>query len=261
MYDLNLVLKFDWGAWEEGKEILNSGEQNFFALEPVTLCKLLTALIRTDRFMDGTLVSNFVNGTIIKIIKALQDNYKMTATSETSNAKSVNLTEHQEKFIWLVYGECRLYDEVSKILGVERKTITKWESDKDATEFIKLKQYVSALRKTFKTKGIKGDFNSFMNWMQKMEKDKKCTYCGITEFKLDQLWEIERKNGNKLTKRTRGKKLELDRKRPNTKYDELDNIVWACYWCNNAKTDTFTHEEFLEVGKVISQIWKDRLLE
>ncbi len=39
-------------------------------------------------------------------------------------------------------------------------------------------------------------------------------------------------------------------------YDQLNNVVLACYWCNNAKTDTFTYEEFKEVGKVFANIWK-----
>jgi 5-methylcytosine-specific restriction endonuclease McrA len=65
---------------------------------------------------------------------------------------------------------------------------------------------------------------------------------------------------NSPTKRidTRGKKLEFDRKISDASYDDLNNIVLACYWCNNAKTDTFTHEEFKEVGKVFANIWKNR---
>jgi 5-methylcytosine-specific restriction endonuclease McrA len=47
---------------------------------------------------------------------------------------------------------------------------------------------------------------------------------------------------------------------PDLLYDETNNIVLACYWCNNAKTDTFTYEEFLRVGKVFAEIWKERLL-
>jgi hypothetical protein len=52
---------------------------------------------------------------------------------------------------------------------------------------------------------------------------------------------------------------ELDRKEPNQSYDNIDNLVFACYWCNNAKTDTFTADEFKEVGKVFSLIWQKKL--
>jgi len=42
------------------------------------------------------------------------------------------------------------------------------------------------------------------------------------------------------------------------KYDELQNIVWCCYWCNNAKSNFFTKDEFApiakEIGKAIKKI-------
>jgi hypothetical protein len=39
-----------------------------------------------------------------------------------------------------------------------------------------------------------------------------------------------------------------------------DNCVMAFYWCNNAKTDEFTEEEFKAVGKTIAGIWEKRQL-
>ena len=68
-------------------------------------------------------------------------------------------------------------------------------------------------------------------------------------------------SGRLTTKRiaTRGRKLELDRKQPELEYKDFDNIVFACYWCNNTKTDIFTEEEFKKVGEVFNEIWKDRL--
>jgi len=33
----------------------------------------------------------------------------------------------------------------------------------------------------------------------------------------------------------------------------------VCYWCNNAKTDEFTEEEFSKIGREIRNIWDDRL--
>lgn len=94
---------------------------------------------------------------------------------------------------------------------------------------------------------------------QYLELKNACHYCGITEAELEQLWKIEEANGKSLTKRGRGKKLELDRIDPNAEYAITNNLVLACYWCNNAKTDTFTGDEFKEVGKVFRQIWDKRL--
>jgi len=82
-----------------------------------------------------------------------------------------------------------------------------------------------------------------------------CHYSGISYEKIDQLC----KKDPELTKRGRGRKLELERLEPNEKYSNLGNLVFSCYWCNNAKTDTFTEEEFKKVGAVIKGIWEERL--
>ncbi|MBK9357019.1 MAG: hypothetical protein IPN08_06465 [Bacteroidales bacterium] len=82
----------------------------------------------------------------------------------------------------------------------------------------------------------------------------KCAYCGITIPMI-----LELANNQLLNKKNyRGWSLEIDRKDSNREYTP-DNCVMACYWCNNAKTDEFTHEEFKEVGKMINKIWADRL--
>lgn len=82
----------------------------------------------------------------------------------------------------------------------------------------------------------------------------KCEYCNINEEDIDDL-----ADHLKLWKKShRGWSLEIDRKDSNYEYTK-NNCVMACYWCNNAKTDEFTHEEFRKVGKVIKKIWADRL--
>ena len=73
--ELNIVPEFDWTNWNKGNEILNSLEQDFEKLTSVTLCKLLTAIVRQDRFFTGFLISNFDNGIILKIIKSLERNF------------------------------------------------------------------------------------------------------------------------------------------------------------------------------------------
>lgn len=98
-------------------------------------------------------------------------------------------------------------------------------------------------------------FSAFQSWLT--SQDKKCFYCGITEEQIQKLLDRNLLTTKRLA--TRGRKLELDRKQSELSYDNLDNIVLSCYWCNNAKTDTFTHEEFLEIGKAFSKIWQQRL--
>ena len=68
---------------------------------------------------------------------------------------------------------------------------------------------------------------------------------------------LSRYGGKFYGGRTRGKKLEVDR-RDNEKGYTLENCVLACSICNNAKSDKFTGEEFKKVGKSIEQIWSSR---
>ena len=55
----------------------------------------------------------------------------------------------------------------------------------------------------------------------------------------------------------RGQILEIDRKDNNLEYN-MANCVLACAICNMAKSDKFTYYEFLKVGDVIRQVWKER---
>ena len=61
-----------------------------------------------------------------------------------------------------------------------------------------------------------------------------------------------------MTKRINRVTLEVDQLNPNGGYVQ-GNIVWACSWCNNAKTDTFTEIEFKNIACGINQAWNNRL--
>ncbi|QNK64811.1 hypothetical protein H7F33_10165 [Pedobacter sp. PAMC26386] len=101
-------------------------------------------------------------------------------------------------------------------------------------------------------------FNEFQNWF-KMEKFiKGCHYCGTSNEKSFELYQLQRTGLRPDATRggKRGKRLELDRKDPFKSYDDLDNVVWCCYWCNNAKSNFFTAEEFMLVAKAIGEAIK-----
>jgi hypothetical protein len=93
------------------------------------------------------------------------------------------------------------------------------------------------------------DFNSLIT-------NTSCSYCGIT---LDQIEELGA-NGELHNKRseTRGYTLEIDRKEPNLEYTK-DNCCMSCYWCNNAKTDEFSVEDFKEIARGINAVWNQRM--
>lgn len=82
-----------------------------------------------------------------------------------------------------------------------------------------------------------------------------CEYCGITLEQISLLAENLKIKGKALNRRY---SLEIDRISPNQEYT-LENIAMACYWCNNAKTDEFTREEFKPIADGIREVWNRRL--
>lgn len=161
------------------------------------------------------------------------------------------MKEKQKKFLELAIIEQKTFDEISNILKIERVLVSEWWE-----ELKKEREYLSNLRKIWKAKFKEtktASFWKFKEWFESAEK--KCYYCGITESQISLLF----KKGNLYTKRNRGSKLEIDRKEPDLDYDNIENLVFSCYWCNNAKTDTFTSEEFKQIGLEIGKVWKNRL--
>lgn len=71
--ELGITPDFDWMAWEEGKDLLNYEDTNYSELDTETLCKLLTVIIRADRFAEGYLVSKFRDGTVLNIVNGLKN--------------------------------------------------------------------------------------------------------------------------------------------------------------------------------------------
>uniref|UniRef100_UPI00321643B9 DUF6508 domain-containing protein n=1 Tax=uncultured Draconibacterium sp. TaxID=1573823 RepID=UPI00321643B9 len=55
----NLSPTFNWTDWQEGKDYLKNPVTNYSDLEINTLRKLLTVIIRINRFNDGYLVNRF----------------------------------------------------------------------------------------------------------------------------------------------------------------------------------------------------------
>lgn len=74
VYDLGIIVIFDWMSWQEGEAMLKDKNTDYTRLDSVTLCKLLTAIVRNDRFVDGYLISCFEEEIIEKIIKGLKVN-------------------------------------------------------------------------------------------------------------------------------------------------------------------------------------------
>ncbi len=82
-------------------------------------------------------------------------------------------------------------------------------------------------------------FEVFLEWYR--NQDRKCYYCQTSEELLKNLF----KNGvfNPKKKAWTKGSLQIEKRDPNVEYSE-DNCVLACVFCNNAKSDLMTDEEF-----------------
>lgn len=138
--------------------------------------------------------------------------------------------------------------------------IKKWYKSERYSEIQDLKNFLSnKLKQQCKNSNFEFSYTNeqlydLFQWYESAPKI--CAYCGLPENKLEELNKLP----NHINKRYphRGTSLEIDRKQSQLAYINIENLVLACYWCNNAKTDTFTHSEFSKIGIVIKEIWTQR---
>jgi 5-methylcytosine-specific restriction endonuclease McrA len=133
-----------------------------------------------------------------------------------------------------------------KIKDYDRK-ISKWYKEYAELKVRLLKAYTNHFKVMF-------PLTEFISFYKQDSEERECEYCGITDAKILKL----RDRGLIKTKRNRGRQMEIDRINSNMEYSK-ENVVLACYWCNNAKSDEFSLTEFKTVGKEIRKIWENRL--
>lgn len=143
--------------------------------------------------------------------------------------------------------EGKSYDAVSEELGVHREELSKWWSIL-GDERERLHHWRTKWRNSLPQV-------DFWPFYEKMTSSNCCYYCGITTAEIEQLFLRRLVH----TKRNRGRELEVDRMIAKEDYSNMDNLVLACYWCNNAKTDEFSAIEFRTIGTAIGQALRARL--
>lgn len=159
-----------------------------------------------------------------------------------------DLNKIQQSFIDIVYIHCKTFGQAAEIIGVDIAQIKQLNKDLESHW-----RPIIKIRDKWKVKKIGGNFWDFYYWY--MTTEKRCHYCKITQDQLEQLHEIGLNNKRK----TRGKTLEIERKIADECYSIISNLTYSCYWCNNAKTDTFTEDEFKTIGQAIGNVWRKRL--
>lgn len=66
--DKNLLIPFNWSEWDEGRSwFANKDDSKYHTLDQETALKLITAVVRNGRFVEGAMLSAFQDGSIPKI--------------------------------------------------------------------------------------------------------------------------------------------------------------------------------------------------
>ena len=159
-----------------------------------------------------------------------------------------DLTKLEMDFIDIIYVQLKSFKECADLLNIDILVIRSLNNELDPVW-----RPISIIRGKLKNKKIGGNFWDFYYWYKTAKEC--CHYFGITKVELEKLYEIGLFN----KRPTRRKTPEIDRKVANEKYENIGNLTYSCCWCNNAKTDTFSEDEFKIIGKAISKVWKQRL--
>jgi len=69
---LGIMVVFDWSGWEEGWEMLRNKDFDFDSIDIPAKCKMITALIRSDRFSEGSLGAAFGSVVVLNILQSIE---------------------------------------------------------------------------------------------------------------------------------------------------------------------------------------------
>ena len=81
VYSIPIMIDFDWGSWDEGREIVSNENFDYESLNIPTKCKIITAIVRNDRFCSGRLVEAFESGMMLKVLKSIQKQLTLNSKS------------------------------------------------------------------------------------------------------------------------------------------------------------------------------------
>lgn len=69
-YHAPIIIVFDWMKWDEGKEAYRA--KDFEGKDIHYLCKLITMVVRSDRFTENLVYCEMQNGTLSMIIDEIE---------------------------------------------------------------------------------------------------------------------------------------------------------------------------------------------
>jgi len=72
VYSIPIMIDFNWSAWDEGREMVSNEAFDYNSIDIPTKCKIITAIVRNDRFCSGRLIEAFETGMMLKVLKSIQ---------------------------------------------------------------------------------------------------------------------------------------------------------------------------------------------
>lgn len=72
-YETRIMINFDWDEWPEGNEIILNPDFNYSSLDIIEVCKLITAVIKSESFIDNGLIDYFEEGIILELLETLEN--------------------------------------------------------------------------------------------------------------------------------------------------------------------------------------------
>lgn len=81
VYGMPIMISFDWTSWDGGRIIVDDDSFDYNSIDIPTKCKIITAIVRNDRFCEGALVEAFESGLILKILKSINNQLNYSAIS------------------------------------------------------------------------------------------------------------------------------------------------------------------------------------
>lgn len=197
-----------------------------------------------DHVIDLFLFDIFTNKKDITLDCTIEKFIEFIDLSNPKTQKQRNTLEIENRQAWQLSKNTDLIKDVISVKDIKTQFDEWYKNNISIT-----KEFEAIYLKTFISKE---DFRLIYN---EDTYNRKCDYCNMTELDFNHFKEKDLI----YTKRyySRGHTMEVDRKNPNAEYTK-DNIVLCCYWCNNAKTDEFTYDEFKVIGESLKQIWQNR---
>lgn len=149
---------------------------------------------------------------------------------------------------WHLSGGERLIEDGPEMQEIDN-FIQNWSDQNTHLKELLLKEYKILFQREY------FPYSEFTKLFDQDPINRKCHYCKITDKDIELL-----RNKRKIkTKQFRGYSMEIDRINSNREY-RPENVVLACYWCNNAKSDEFTSSEFSShIGPGVGKVWEERI--